>query len=948
MPFERDIVNSFANGELDPQLAGRDDIDAFYSSLRRAENVRFLPQGGARRREALAHKRFKRGITTQLDLTSGVTVTAPNGGDADAAVGTDDSDAMITTGGYDEAGKASFVVLHFDFGSAERVDIVDLVAAGLEDTETPSLVAMLVLESSTDDSAWTVRGAIAVGTVKLDRRFANAPGVTLATARYWRLRLIDGDFNDGSHTVEFFINKVEMRTEATRADASTAVGNHRAFKISPESSEEFAVILTGRTADVFTEDGDFVVSLRTPFNNARVADVRKAARLNTLLLFHSEVATQFVQKLDNVTFSSAATEWNETVNWQSGRYYYVSRPQFNFGDRPRATGTNEIQELDFSSMTDGATFKVTYDSEDSETAAWSFLGGFSTNIAGVLENRIESVTGASVRVNRTSKTGNGAAIYKVEFIGASGSTNWATLVLSIVTGSGTISVSTPQQGKTATEPLFSDTRGWPSCGEFYQRRLWLGGFPFAPNVIAGSRIDAPQDFEGDDSPVASSPIIGDIDAEGDVTVRDIVAGQALMVFTATAEFAQASEPITPDNFALKLGTAFGCSSSVPPLVVGDVTIFANKTGRSLREVVYSDARKNFVAPPLSLRAPHLIGNPDDMKHRPSVREDDPSTLLTTANGRDLEGNVIPAVEWAIDRDVGIFAGSRFVTGIEGLGDALVGFVAFKSGKALAITRRTFSAGGITWDAIEKFDADSMSDAGEKIANPDVEYFNATASQTVFTYTFTSPAEEADIGVFALNGSRYDPVDRDGITINLGAKTVTFATGRAAGDSIAILRRQTSATITLDHLDGVELYCHNDGVPLGPFTPSSNVIDLDVLRFDFELEVGLPFVPLLTLQAFKGRGSVFPATFNKMRYPRCLLQLYRTAAAAVGIDGESLAPLPTLLTDVGVTDQTLEELMFTGSLRVGGIAGWRTEPRITVSQTEPAAFTLLSATYDVRF
>ena len=52
--------SSFTNGELDPLLRGRIDLQQYYSSVETADNVIFEPQGGFSRRPGL---RFVADIT---------------------------------------------------------------------------------------------------------------------------------------------------------------------------------------------------------------------------------------------------------------------------------------------------------------------------------------------------------------------------------------------------------------------------------------------------------------------------------------------------------------------------------------------------------------------------------------------------------------------------------------------------------------------------------------------------------------------------------------------------------------------------------------------------------------------------------------------------------------------------------------------------------------------
>ena len=60
---------NFTRGELDPQLAGRNDLAAYYSGVKQATNILTSPQGGARKRPGMEHVDFS-GNDGRLELFS--------------------------------------------------------------------------------------------------------------------------------------------------------------------------------------------------------------------------------------------------------------------------------------------------------------------------------------------------------------------------------------------------------------------------------------------------------------------------------------------------------------------------------------------------------------------------------------------------------------------------------------------------------------------------------------------------------------------------------------------------------------------------------------------------------------------------------------------------------------------------------------------------------------
>jgi hypothetical protein len=258
--------------------------------------------------------------------------------------------------------------------------------------------------------------------------------------------------------------------------------------------------------------------------------------------------------------------------------------------------------------------------------------------------------------------------------------------------------------------------------------------------------------------------------------------------------------------------------------------------------------------------------------------------------------------------------------------------------------------GNEWTYLEIFDEDHMSDHSVEVANPDLETFTATASQTVFTYTFTNPTEEIDIGVFtrADDLDVWRRVDPDDYTLDTGAKTVTFDTGRAVGTRVAIAPRQTSFAVGHGDLDGIECYLHVDGRAQGAHTPSSgSVTILGDEGFFFHARLGLRMVPDVILQAFKGQGGQSP-TMQKQRIFRALLNMERTSNLAVCIEGQTPKTVALSKWDANPYDADLEETLFSGQVRVSGLGGWLLEPRLRITQTEPGPWSLRAARYDIRW
>jgi|GEM_PF-111089 len=1011
MPTSRHVQTSLSAGEFDPLLWSREDVAFFYNSARIIENAVPLPQGGAKRREGWRFRALQRGPISSISL-GGATVTAVNGGtpgnltdgdrntlletgsdatisgvsNANPAVvtatghgyttgdsvriegiegmgspsgstasisnatqanpclitaaahgfstgdkieitgvsgmtelnndtytitvisvdsfslnGTDSSGfTAYSTGGsaeeilassvnghqgaitvltantfeldgfdssalgaYSSGGTATkgvgtateYEIARLDLGSEEAVSLFDTRDLRIVSFPAGISTANLTLQTSSDGSTWSDVASISVGNIAYDRRFGAAPDTLLGTARYWRVIVDNAAALDlKGATVE--LSGVEMQIEAGYSSGGTveAFSMHR---LTASIEDEYVLVMIGGCCDVFDGlSGAWMAATPIPHTAAQVASIKAAPNLDTLILYHQDQPPYIVQRLGG------------DQDWRSSPLEFDTITEFSFDDEDTGGGENEIQFLRFDDMANGHKLLVEYNGTTSDEITWTTTA--STNAAN-LETAIESlpdITSVTVRINEGSDAN---AELEVEFTGKDGKISWPILVIDILTGDGTVVLSRKQFGKKDFDALWSATRGYPSCGTFYQGRHWMGGFKARSDVIVASRAGALFDFKEDADPVAASPIVVAPNIDDQVTIQNIYPGRHLQVFTSSAELYVPDEPITIDNIALKVTSRHGSSANVKPVDVQGGTLFVDRNGRALREYLFTDTEQSYSAEPVSLLAGHLMSSPRSLVLRRARDVDEPTILLVANTGTDRNGNQVPAAMVVIDR-------AQQVTGffrVKTQGTPLE-FSSTQAGDAFAMVERDLT--GATWHFLEQFDDAFMSDCSVSISG-------AGATIDVSPYPW---------------------------------------------------------------LEGQVVEVHGDGLPLGAFTVSSGSIDLGAASFATSAEVGLKQVPRIVLHPYKGRGELSP-TMQNMRIFRALLQLERTGAVAItGHDGGRARQVSLQNYESGLMDPTLEEVLFTGPKRIGGLGRWQKEPTVEITQIEPMPFLLRSITYDIRF
>ena len=165
------------------------------------------------------------------------------------------------------------------------------------------------------------------------------------------------------------------------------------------------------------------------------------------------------------------------------------------------------------------------------------------------------------------------------------------------------------------EQAFSDDRGWPGVIEFHSQRLWLGGSSSLPAHIFGSKVAAFFNFDvGDGFPDESiQAIISDNQVQ---RIHAIVSAQHMQIFTDAGEYyvSQSEDrPLTPENFHLYKASRYGSRAGITPRLLEEGTIFVQRNGNAIREFVWSDARRKYVAEPISLLAEDKVFGVSEME-----------------------------------------------------------------------------------------------------------------------------------------------------------------------------------------------------------------------------------------------------------------------------------------------------------------------------------------------
>jgi hypothetical protein len=161
---------------------------------------------------------------------------------------------------------------------------------------------------------------------------------------------------------------------------------------------------------------------------------------------------------------------------------------------------------------------------------------------------------------------------------------------------------------------YSNTTGWPTCGTYYEGRLWLAGAvanrfdACVSNGILGGTVNfAPTDQFGVVAPNNAISYTLNSDSVNPIfwMQPDL---QGIIVGTQGGEYliqAPTNGPLAPNNIAARRATKIGCAN-VEPRRTEHTTVFVQRYNQKLMEYFADVYSGKFSAPNLADKAAHIV------------------------------------------------------------------------------------------------------------------------------------------------------------------------------------------------------------------------------------------------------------------------------------------------------------------------------------------------------
>lgn len=237
-------------------------------------------------------------------------------------------------------------------------------------------------------------------------------------------------------------------------------------------------------------------------------------------------------------------------------------------------------------------------------------------------------TGVTLTASAITGINNGQGFLSTDvgrFIRIREGTTWGYVLITGYTSTTVVTVSilatlTNTNAKTTWRMgLWSTTTGFPSCGAFYEDRLFLAGSALALQRLDGSKSSSYTNFSpsaNDGTIAADNAVAFTLNSDDVNAIRWMAPNEkALLVGTSRGEWlvraSSLSEAVTPTNINGKPASRHG-SAEVAPVNAGKATLFVQRANRKVRELAYVFEVDGFKAPDMSVLAEHIT--------RPSVDE----------------------------------------------------------------------------------------------------------------------------------------------------------------------------------------------------------------------------------------------------------------------------------------------------------------------------------------
>ncbi len=383
------------------------------------------------------------------------------------------------------------------------------------------------------------------------------------------------------------------------AYVDTISGQARLASFAFNVEQTYLLVFTNNNIEVF-KDGVSQANIATTYTTAQLFELQWTQSADTMILVHEDhQPAKLVRGADHATWTLSNISFDEYPTYDYDEDYDAIT--FTVG-----TGSEDATKAGESvTVTAGSAIFASGD-----VGGW-FEGGKGTNYG---KGRITAYTSTTV-----------VTIEVIE--------GWENATGNSVAGS----------DASLEEPVWSAAKGWPKSVTFHEGRMWFGGSKSRPQTLWGSVTNDFYNFDyGTGLDDQGIDVTLDTDQVNAITA--VFSGRHLQVFTTGGEFFLPDSPITPAKSAVKRQTLFG-SGNVPPKSIDGATFYLDRTGKALREFLFTYTEDAYTSGTVSLLASHLLTSPVDMDALRGTSDDDANYMyIVNSDGTVAVFNTLRAQE----------------------------------------------------------------------------------------------------------------------------------------------------------------------------------------------------------------------------------------------------------------------------------------------------------------
>lgn len=562
---------------------------------------------------------------------------------------------------------------------------------------------------------------------------------------------------------------------------ATADGVGRILPFVFNTDQYYILVFTDLQVKVYRNDA-LVDTVTTPYVTADLFDIDFAQSADTMILVHEDYAPRKLVR--------GATDADFTLSTIT----FDHIPEYDFNDSSSPTPTSEIQTLTFSNFLEGDTYKLNLEGVDTETISWS-SGGNPLDIQEALLDLVNTPD--------TGITVTGPSPFTVTFSGAAADA-WRLMSGRVITtinndSNNTIVAARTQTGVPRKEDVWSAGRGYPRTVTFHEGRLWFGGSKSRPNTVWGSRVNSFFNFDPGKAR-ADQAISFTLNTDQINRIQWVASNRTLQIGTIGGEFVarqSSTDPITPENVSIIPQTRLG-SKKIKPVNIEGSTVFIQRTGKAMHEMVFDFGQDAYIAGTLSLLASSLIVNPVQIDSRRGTVDEDANRLyLVNTDGTVAVFNTL--------RDQNVSAWSRWVTS----GDFTSVAVALED--VYFIVKRVINSATVYY--LEKANVSAFTDSAKlytSVGSATLTGLSHLEGETVRVKADGSVLGSETVASGQITADRVVTDGEAGIGFTVTVKTMPVVQDMGAGFNLDDEKRVTRCT--LDLFESLGVYVNNVYLP----------------------------------------------------------------------------------------------------------------------------------------